>query len=184
MGLSYLYTGDGGGKTTNALGMALRSLGHGKKVVLIQFLKWRKDIGEYMIQERLGPDYEVHQFGRRVWLGTEHMTYEFDGDLYKVERPGERDRQEVMRAMKFARTVMMEKAPDLLILDEVNLAVHWELLDSKEVIELMDAAPVETTIVLTGRFAPPELIDRADFVNEIKEIKAPKDFTATKGIQY
>jgi cob(I)alamin adenosyltransferase len=72
----------------------------------------------------------------------------------------------------------------LLVLDEINLAAHWNLLSVKEIIAFLDAAPDETTVVLTGRYAPKELIDRADFVNEIKEVKMPKSFTLTKGIQY
>jgi cob(I)alamin adenosyltransferase len=63
MGYIYLYYGTGGGKTANALGLALRSVGHNKKVVIIQFLKWKKDIGEYLIKERLVPFYEIYQFG-------------------------------------------------------------------------------------------------------------------------
>ena len=78
----------------------------------------------------------------------------------------------------------MEKKPNLLILDEINLVLHWKLLNVSEVIELLDNAPKSTDIVLTGRYAPKKLIERADFVNEIREIKSPKKIPMTKGIQY
>ncbi len=85
MGYIYLYTGNGGGKTANALGLALRSVGHKKSVVIIQFLKWRKDIGEYLIKDKLGSCYEIYQFGRPVWLGNEEKTEVFGEEEFRVE---------------------------------------------------------------------------------------------------
>jgi cob(I)alamin adenosyltransferase len=72
----------------------------------------------------------------------------------------------------------------LLVLDEINLAVHWKLLDIKDVLELLEDVPEETTVVLTGRYAPQELIDRADFVNIVQDVKMPKHFKPIAGIQY
>jgi cob(I)alamin adenosyltransferase len=166
----YLYTGTGGGKTTNALGVALRSVGHGRRVVIIQFLKWWKNIGEFKIRKRLEPYYEIYQFGRRGWRGKENLD--------------ERDRKLAKKGLEFARKALREKKPHLLILDEINLAVHWGLLDADEVIEFLDEVPAKTDVFLIGRFAPKELIDRADFVNEIVAVKYPKKIPTTKGIQY
>jgi cob(I)alamin adenosyltransferase len=184
MGYVYLYTGTGGGKTTNALGLALRTVGHRRTAVIIQFLKWRQDIGEYQIREMLAPYYEIYQFGRPVWLGRESRVEEYLGEKFSLSKISEVDKELAEKALNFAYKILEEKKPHLLVLDEINLAAHWNLLSVKEIIAFLDAAPDETTVVLTGRYAPKELIDRADFVNEIKEVKMPKSFTLTKGIQY
>jgi len=170
-GLVYLYTGEGEGKTTNALGLALRALGHGYKVIVVQFMKGRKNIGEYKIRERLGPDYEIYQFGRRGFV-----------DLYN---PSPEDVERARKALRFARK-QLKKKPRLLILDEVNLAAAFGLVKVEDVLKLLDEAPPETTVVLTGRRAPKELLDRADLVTEMHEGKHPmaKGVPARKGIEY
>jgi cob(I)alamin adenosyltransferase len=170
MGMIYLYTGTGAGKTTNALGLALRSIGHGHKVVIIQFLKWWKKTGEYKIRKKLEPYYEIHLFGRKGWQGFKNLD--------------ERDKKLAEKGLEFARKILEEKKPDLLILDEINLAAHWDLLDADEVIELLDNIPKKTDVVLTGRYAPKKLIDRADFVNEVVDVKHPKKILTKKGIRY
>lgn len=170
MGYIYLYTGTGGGKTTNALGLALRSVGHRRKVVIIQFMKWWKNIGEYKIRKRLAPYYEIYQFGRKGWIGLSNL--------------GEEDKKLAEKGLEFARKIVKEKRPHLLVLDEINLAVHCKLLDVKEVLKFLDSIPKKMDVVLTGRYAPKELIDRADFVNEIRDLKHPKEIPTTKGIQY
>ena len=184
MGYIYLYTGTGGGKTANALGLALRSVGHGKSVVIIQFFKWRKDIGEYLIKDRLAPNYEIYQFGREAWLGEEAKTEEFGGEEFAVECVKSRDKELARKAFDFALQTMKEKKPHLLVLDEIALAAYWKLLDVKDVLELLDSVPEETTVVMTGRLAPKELADKADFVNVVQQVKMPKDFKLTEGIQY
>lgn len=170
MGYIYLYTGTGAGKTTNALGLALRSVGHKHKVVIIQFLKWWKNTGEYKIRKMLAPYYEIHQFGRKGWHGLSSL--------------GEEDKKLARKALKFAEKIVKEKKPHLLVLDEINLAVYCKLLDVKEVLEFLDKIPKKTDVVLTGRYAPKELIERAEFVNEVKDIKYPEEMVTTKGIQY
>ncbi|MCW4054485.1 MAG: cob(I)yrinic acid a,c-diamide adenosyltransferase [Candidatus Bathyarchaeota archaeon] len=184
MGFIYLYTGTGGGKTANALGLALRSVGHGKKVVLIQFLKWRDDIGEYLIKDRLSPNYEIYQFGREAWLGEEEKTEAFAGEKFEVERIKGLDKELARKALNFAGKIMRDKKPHLLVLDEIGLAANWKLVSIKDVLELLDNVPEETTVVMTGRLAPKELADRADFVNIVQQVKMPKDFKPTEGIQY
>jgi len=170
MGYAYLYTGTGGGKTTNALGLALRSVGHGHKVVIIQFMKWWKNTGEYKIRKKLEPYYEIYQFGRKGWIGLSNLE--------------EEDKTLAKRGLEFAKKIVKERKPHLLVLDEINLAVHCKLLDSSEVLDLLDNIPKKTDVVLTGRHAPKELMDRADFVNEVRDIKHPKEIPTTKGIQY
>jgi cob(I)alamin adenosyltransferase len=170
MGYVYLYTGTGAGKTTNALGLALRSIGHKHKVVIVQFLKWWKNIGEYKVQKMLSPYYEIYQFGRKGWIGL--------GNL------GDEDKRLAQTALRFAEKVVREKKPELLVLDEINLALYCQLLDIREVLRFLDRLPKGTDVVLTGRFAPKELLDRADFVNEVKDIKSPKTMVTTRGIQY
>lgn len=169
MGYIYLYTGTGAGKTTNALGLALRELGHNQKVIIIQFLKGRKDIGEYKIKDRLGPNYEIHQFGTEEFVDPKNLR-PID---YKLAREG----------LKFARKALKRK-PNLLVLDEINLAAAGGLVSTEKVIELLKDIPKKTNVVLTGRRAPKELIDKADFVNEIVDVKHPKKLPTTRGIQY
>lgn len=183
MGYVYLYYGTGGGKTTNALGLALRSVGHGKNVVIIQFLKWKKDIGEFLIQDRLKPYYEIYQFGREAWLGEKNAVAEFGGEKFEVVGVQNQDKQLAKKALDLAIQVLTKK-PHLLVLDEINLATQWKLLEVKDVLNFLDKVPKETTVVMTGRLAPKELIDRADFVNFVQEIKTPKCFELTPGIQY
>ncbi len=184
MGYVYLYVGTGGGKTANALGLALRSVGHNKHVVIVQFFKWKKDIGEVLVQNKLKPYYEIYQFGREAWLGERDETAEFAGEKFAVEGVTARDKELAKEALNFAEKMMLEKKPHLLVLDEMGLAAHWRMIDPREVIEMLAKVPVETTIVVTGRMAPKSLLERADFVNEITQIKMPKKFELTEGIQY
>jgi cob(I)alamin adenosyltransferase len=118
----------------------------------------------------LSPYYEIYQFGRKGWHGLSNL--------------GEEDKKLAQKALKFAEKIVEEKRPHLLVLDEINLALYCKLLEVKEVLELLDKIPKKTDVVLTGRFAPKELLDRADFVNEIVDIKSPKEMVTTKGIQY
>src|SRR3989304_6636225 len=150
MGFVYLYTGTGAGKTANALGLALRSVGHKRRVVIIQFLKWWKNTGEYKIRKLLEPYYEIYQFGRKGWHGLGNLD--------------EEDKKLARKALRFAEKIVNEKKPHLLVLDEINLALYCRLLDIKEVLDFLDRVPKQTDVVLTGRFAPQELINRAEFV--------------------
>lgn len=169
--LLYIYTGEGGGKTTAALGLALRSVGHGHKVVIIQFMKGRKDVGEYKIARRLHPHYEIHQFGREEFVD--------------LKNPAKEDVELAEKGLNFAREVLGRK-PNLLVLDELNLAVAVGLLKLEDVMKVLDEAPRDTVIAITGRQAPKELIERADFVNEVNDVKHPfkKGIPAQEGIQY
>lgn len=114
--------------------------------------------------------YEIYQFGRKGWIGLGNLEDE--------------DRKLTQKALKFAKNIMTKKKPGLLVLDEINLALHCQLLNNKNVLDFLDEIPKTTDVVLTGRYAPKELLDRADLVNEIRDIKYPEELVTTKGIQY
>jgi cob(I)alamin adenosyltransferase len=187
MGYIYLYTGSGGGKTTNALGLALRSIGHKHKVIMIQFLKWWKNTGEYKILRKLKPYYEIYQFGRPGWFRLDSgktRTYRFGNKKFSVESLEELDKKLAKEALEFAKRITMKKSPNLLILDEINLVLYWKLLDVNDVIDFLKKIPKNTDVVLTGRYASKKLIGISDFVNEVVDRKHPKKIPMTKGIQY
>jgi cob(I)alamin adenosyltransferase len=175
MGYIYLYTGDGAGKTTNALGLALRSLGHEHKVIMLQFMKWYQETGEYQFQWlldwKMKEHYTLIQLGRQGWHGLGNLK-EIDMDL-------------AHKGLELAKIVLTsENPPNLLILDEINLAVSSGLLTDDEVLEVLKFIPKETNIVMTGRNATERLINRADFVNVITCTKMPTSLVCDEGIQY
>jgi len=168
----YIFTGNGPGKTTAALGLALRSLGHGLKVVIIQFLKGRKDIGEYKIGKKLGPRYQIYQFGRK--------------DFINLKKPESVDFKLAQNGLNFAKQILKNRKPDLLILDEINLAAKTKILPLKEVLKFLKTIPRKTNVVLTGNPVPKEFIKLADGVSEIRKIKHPfnKGVKAIRGLEY
>ncbi|PIN86472.1 cob(I)yrinic acid a,c-diamide adenosyltransferase [Candidatus Woesearchaeota archaeon CG10_big_fil_rev_8_21_14_0_10_44_13] len=166
----YLWTGQGWGKTTSALGASMRAIGHGYKVIIIQFMKGRKDeIGEYKIKDLLGRNYEIHQFGRKGWVNLANTS--------------EEDRKLAKEGFEFAKKAAKKK-PFILFLDEINLAVAADILNEDEVLQFLDEIPLEVHVYMTGRYATPKLMVRADYVNEINMIKGPKKLTGEKGIDY
>lgn len=108
---------------------------------------------------------------------------EFGEEKFNVEAAKSEDKALAKKGLDFAAQALQKK-PHLLVLDEISLAAAWKLLEIKEVLALLDRVPEETTVVLTGRLAPKELIERADFVNVVQEVKMPKRFKPTVGIQY
>jgi len=166
----YLWTGNGAGKTTSALGVALRCVGHKQKVVVVQFMKGRKNIGEYKIMKKLKPYYQIYQFGSPKFIKP-------------LKKPSELDKKFAKKGLEFARKIAKKK-PRLLILDEINLACACGLLDVNDVIDLIKHCSKYTIVYLTGRRAPFKLKKVADFVNEIKEVKKPKKYPTRKGIEY
>lgn len=154
----YLWTGNGWGKTTSALGVALRAIGHNKKAIIIQFMKGRKYIGEYKVRKRLEPNYNIYQFGRQEFVN--------------LKNPSKKDKELAEKGFEFAKK-SLKKKPFLLILDEINVAAGIGLLKTKEIIKFLDSVPKEVTVYMTGRYAPKELISRADYVTEIKAVKYP-----------
>ncbi|MFH2109763.1 MAG: cob(I)yrinic acid a,c-diamide adenosyltransferase [Candidatus Bathyarchaeota archaeon] len=186
VGHVYLYFGTGGGKTAASLGLALRSLGHGHRVVVVQFLKHWEETGEYRIRDRLKPLYEIRQFGRPGWItsGAEREV-SAGGFTANVRSVDDRDKEAANKALDYTERVLASRnPPELLILDEVCLAAHLGIVDPVKLIDVLDGLPEKTDAVLTGRYAPQELINRADFVNEVREVKAPASFISRKGVQF
>ncbi|MCS7139867.1 MAG: cob(I)yrinic acid a,c-diamide adenosyltransferase [Candidatus Nezhaarchaeota archaeon] len=170
-GYIHLYTGDGEGKTLTAFGLALRAVGHGYKAIIIQFMKGRKDIGEYKIRERLQPEYEIYQFGRPTFIS--------------LEKPEPIDYELAKEGLEFAKEAL-KRRPRVLVLDEINLAAAIGLVEIEDVLKLLENIPEETVVVLTGRRAPRRFIDVADLVTEMKDIKHPyrQGIEARRGIEY
>jgi len=167
----YLFTGEGGGKTIAALGLALRSVGQKRKVIMIQFLKGRKDTGEYKIAQKLKPYFRLYQFGRKGFVD--------------LKNPDKADRALAEEGFKFARQCLKNK-PALLILDEINLAMAAGMISEKKVLAFLRKAPKSIDVVLTGRHASQRLYRAADGVSVIKKVKHVFDrgIPARKGIEY
>jgi cob(I)alamin adenosyltransferase len=167
----YLFTGEGGGKTIAALGLALRSAGHRHKVVIIQFLKGRKDTGEFKAAKRLSPYLKVYQFGRK--------------ELIDLRHPKAVDIALAKKGFDFARKILKSK-PKLLILDEINLVMAAGMIKEKEVIAFLRKIPKSVDVVLTGRHASTRLYRVADGVSVVKKVKHVFDrgIPARKGIEY
>ena len=166
-----MYTGDGEGKTLTAFGLALRAIGHGYKVIIVQFMKGRKDVGEYKVKDRLQPEYEIYQFGRE--------------DFIDLNNPQPIDYELARKGLEFAEEAL-KKRPRVLVLDEINLAAAIGLVKVEDVLKLLEKVPEETVVVMTGRRAPKEFIEVADLVTEMREIKHPhkRGVEARKGIEY
>ncbi len=170
-GLIEIYTGNAKGKSTAAFGLALRAVGHGFMVRIVQFMK-TGEYGENTAFRRLWPELECRAFGRK-------------GFIKKGEAKPE-DMELARRAMAQAKKWLIDPSVDILILDEINNAVWFELVTVREVQELLDLKPEFTEVILTGRNAPEELIQRAHLVTEMQEIKHPYQLGtgSRKGIEY
>ncbi len=156
-GYIQVYTGNGKGKTTAALGLALRAAGCGLRTYIGQFLKGQP-YGELAAARKLAPAITIEQFGRK---GFVHVT----------ENPDEEDIQRARAGLEKCRRAMLSKRYALVILDEVNVALRFRLLKIKDVLDLLNHKPADVELVLTGRYAPPALLRRADLVTEMKEKK-------------
>jgi len=165
----HIYTGTGKGKTTAALGLSLRAAGHGMNVIIIQFMKGWKTTGEYRIRERLAPHFNLYQFGRKGFVN--------------LKKPSSTDIKLARKAFEFAKE-SLGKA-DVLVLDEIDVAMRFELLPVKDVIDFMKKVPKSKWVVFTGRYALPELYKYADYVTEFRDLKRPKEkMRARKGIEW
>ena len=158
-GYVQVYTGDGKGKTTAALGLGLRAVGRGFRVVMFQFLKGTPS-GELESTPLLGGRFTIIRLAE---------TQKFFGSLTKLEKEDlkERLREEMQRV----RTVIKEEGCDILILDEIMAAIHAGLITVEEVCSLVDSRPRRMEMVLTGRSALEEIIERADLVTEMRPVK-------------
>lgn len=170
-GLFYLYTGNGKGKTTTALGVCVRAVGYGKKVIIIQFMKGRAT-GEYVALKTISPNLDIHLFGTP--------------DFVDPKNPREIDLQLAQEGLNFAVKALAFK-PDLILLDEANVAISFNLLKHEQVLEFVDKAIAQNThVIVTGRYAKPELIDKADLVTFMNEVKHPlqKNIAAVQGLEF
>lgn len=165
-GLVHVYTGSGKGKTTASLGVALRALGWGAKVCMVQFIKGYSEIGEAKIALEFPGRFVIKQFAVDL---VRHIN----------EKKVHETREAVKSAMQYAVQVVSSGDFDLVILDEINNALHYGLIKTSEVLELIKKKPSHVELILTGRNAPAEIIEAADYVTEMKLIKHPYE----KGIQ-
>lgn len=156
-GCVQVYTGNCKGKTTAALGLAFRAVGRGLKVVMIQFMKGGGPYGEHLAAARLAPDLTIIATGREGWVNKDNPARE-DVDL-------------AVKALALAREKLLSGEYDLVILDEVNGAVGFGLIGVDEILELIRIRPARVELVLTGRNADPRIIEAADLVTEMVEIK-------------
>lgn len=156
-GYIQVYTGNGKGKTTAALGLALRAAGHGLRTVIIQFMKGWIDYGEIGGVKMLTPHVEIHQCGRDTFVNPKNPD-QVDLDLAK-------------KGLSLAEEAMRSKQVDILILDEIICTVLFNLIEEEIILQLMKDKPVEMELVLTGRGATERMIEIADLVTEMKDIK-------------
>jgi cob(I)alamin adenosyltransferase len=170
-GLVQVYTGNGKGKSSAAFGLALRAIGRGLKVYVIQFIKGGFDYGELYVVDKL-PNLKLKAFGR--------------GKFVTEKPPGKEDVKLAEQALALAEEVVKSGEYDIVILDEINVALNLKLIEIEKVLELMKNKPKYVELVLTGRYAPNEIIEAADLVTEMREVKHPfnKGYQARKGIEY
>jgi len=170
-GLIQVYTGNGKGKTTAALGLALRAVGHGLKVLFIQFMKGNIDYGELESSKKLSPYLTIKQMGRETFVSKTNP----DPIDIKLARDG----------FDLAKKAISNEEYSIVILDEINVAIDYGLIPLSDLLHLLDTKPKGIELILTGRNAKPEIIDKADLVTEMVERKHyfKKGVSARKGIE-
>ena len=170
-GLVEIFTGNGKGKTSAALGLVMRALGHGLTVHIIFFMK-----GNYLYGERN----TLAQLSNVSFLSFGHEDF-VDPQNVKPE-----EREQAVEALHAAREAITSGKFDIVVLDEVNVAVSWKLIEIEEVLKLIGEKPPNVEVILTGRYADQRLIEMADLVTEMVEVKHPyqKGIMARKGIEY
>lgn len=170
-GLVQVYTGEGKGKTTAALGLALRAAGRGLKVKIIQFLKAPDSSGEHFAALRLAPELEIIPSGRPGFIKRE---------------PDPEDLRLARQALALAGQILASGQVDLLVLDEINVALSLGLIKTAEVLALIEGKPAAVELVLTGRGAPEEILLKADLVTEMRLVKHPfqEGLAAREGIEF
>ena len=170
-GLVQVYTGNGKGKTSAAFGSALRAVGRGLRVYVIQFIKGGFDYGELYVAKRI-PRLKLTAFGR--------------GKFITEIPPSNRDVQLAREAFEFAKKTVDSGKYDIVILDEINVVLNLRMISIDEVIQLIKNKPEHVELILTGRNAPKEIIEAADLVTEMREVKHPyaKGVQPRKGIEY
>ncbi|MCD6198882.1 MAG: cob(I)yrinic acid a,c-diamide adenosyltransferase [Deltaproteobacteria bacterium] len=165
----HVYTGDGKGKTTAALGLTLRADGAGWRVLFAQFLK-HGEFSEIKALKKLGEQVTIRQYGSGRFLKG---------------RPSEKEKEMALAGLSEIMQVMEEGKYDLIVLDEINVAVHFGLIPLKSVMSLLEKRPQDVELILTGRWASKEIMERADLVTEVRMIKHyfSKGVPAREGIE-
>ena len=173
-GLTIVYTGKGKGKTTAALGIALRATGYEKKICMIQFIKGSWHYGEMDSSKRLEPEFEMIAAGKG-----------FVG-IIDDKSPKEEHEKIANEAVRISNEKIQSGKYDIIILDEINYAVNLGLISVDDVLNIIKSKPKNTDLVLTGNYAKDEVIEMADLVTEMKEIKHPfqKGIKAKEGIDF
>jgi len=173
-GLVIVYTGNGKGKTTAALGMALRAVGHNYKVCMIQFIKGSWHYGEMSSSKKLEPEFELIAAGKG-----------FVGIIDDTSPHSEHEKS-AREALRISKEKILSKKFNIVILDEINYAIDLSLVELNQVLDLIKLKPSNVTLVLTGNHAKDEIIQSADLVTEMKEIKHPfkSGIKAKKGIDF
>jgi cob(I)alamin adenosyltransferase len=170
-GLVQIFTGDGKGKTSAALGVALRALGHGLRVCIVAFMKGNYPYGEWEFLSKI-PNVKIARFGLETFTDPTNVKPE--------------EKEQAKQALATAREAMLSGDYDLVVLDEVNIAADWKLVELDEVVKLIQDKPINVELILTGRHADTKLVQLADLVTECLKIKHPFDegITARRGIEY
>ena len=156
-GYIQVYTGNGKGKTTAALGLAVRAAGHGLRTVILQFMKGWIDYGELEGVKMLAPYAEIHQAGRDTFVNRKNP----DPEDVRMAREG----------WEKAKRILSEGKADIVVLDEINCAMDFGLIPVEQVVEVLLQRPAGMEIVLTGRGAPAKIVEIADLVTEMREVK-------------
>jgi cob(I)alamin adenosyltransferase len=170
-GLVEVFTGNGKGKTSAALGMVLRACGHDLRIYIVHFMKGDYSYGEQQVLSKL-PNVSFSRFGQKGFVDPANVKSE--------------DKEQASLALRAAQQAMLSGDYDLVVLDEVNLASAWELVDTEDVVKLIKQKPNEVELILTGRCADARLVELADLVTEMVEVKHPytKGMAARKGFDY
>jgi cob(I)alamin adenosyltransferase len=171
LGRVHVITGPGKGKTTAAFGLAMRAAGHGLRVCIVQFMKTGETTGEVVAAQQL-KKVRVAQFGTGQFVGAGSIS--------------EKDRRSAAKAVEYARKQATGGKCDLLVLDEVNVAVFFGLVTAREIIDLLEGRADGLEVILTGRNAPEEFIHYADYVSHIDTVKHPYEegVSARRGIEW
>ena len=170
-GLVQVFTGNGKGKTTAAVGTIVRAAGHGWKVFLVSFMKGNYAYGEYKTLSQI-PNVEIAQFGLRKFTDPSNIKSE--------------EKEQAEAALAAAQKAVISGSYDLVVLDEVNVALSYNLISLDKVIKLIEEKPPRVELILTGRYAANRILEIADLVTEMVKVKHPFDegIKARKGIEY
>ncbi len=169
-GYIHIYTGNGKGKTTAAFGLAIRAFGAGKKVFIGQFVKGQV-YSEVKALKKISPNIEIRQYGLECFIKHE---------------PKPADIEMAQKGLAEVAKIIKSKKYDVIILDEINIALYYKLFPIEEVIHILQNKPSESEIIITGRYAPQALIEMADLVTEMKEVKHyyTRGILAREGIEH